>query len=151
MGTPASIKGSETRHNRGHRDEPLDSVISDTTRALCGELRLVGHHRLHTTTSPINDRGRISRRPGVPLRAGFTHGERGSCSWNRKGSSTVPWRNSSICASRVGTQVVTTMAWVSPTGENGRAVGVFQHQFRWSRDVRCRCHGRRYEAHRRSR
>ena len=46
-GTPASIRASEVPHTVAIDEEPLDSVISDTTRSGVGELLGARHQRMH--------------------------------------------------------------------------------------------------------
>ena len=53
-GTPASISASEVPHTVAIEDEPLDSVISDTTRMVYGNSSIDGI----TASTP-----RLARRP----------------------------------------------------------------------------------------
>src|ERR1700728_1719632 len=65
-GTPASISDSEAPHTEAIDDEPLDSVISETTRIVYGKLSFVGS--IGRTERQASLPWPISRRPGEPMR-----------------------------------------------------------------------------------
>ena len=66
IGTPPSISASEPPQTDAIDEEPFDSVISDTTRTVYGNLSLVGiiGRRARQASLPWP----ISRRPGEPMR-----------------------------------------------------------------------------------
>ena len=65
-GTPASIMASEEPHTEAIDEEPLDSVISETTRTTYGNSSMLG---LTACTPRLARRPwPISRRFGVPTR-----------------------------------------------------------------------------------
>ena len=66
MGTPASIKDKQPPQTDAMEEEPLDSVISDTTRMVYGNSSLLGNT---ATNARLAKRPwPISRRLGVPTR-----------------------------------------------------------------------------------
>ena len=66
IGTPASISDSEPPQTDAIDEEPLLSVISDTTRTVYGNLSLVGI--IGRSARQASLPWPISRRPGEPMR-----------------------------------------------------------------------------------
>ena len=65
-GTPASINDSEVPHTVAIEEEPLDSVISETTRMVYGKSSLLGSSGRIARQASLP--WPISRRPGDPTR-----------------------------------------------------------------------------------
>src|SRR5215471_5291524 len=74
IGTPASISDRQPPHTEAIDDEPLDSVISDTTRIEYGNSSLLGRHatsaRLARRPCPISRRLGLPTRPVSPVANG---------------------------------------------------------------------------------
>ncbi len=73
-GTPASISASELPQTDAMEEEPLDSVISDTTRMVYGNSSMVGitasTPRLARRPWPISRRLGAPKRPHSPTENG---------------------------------------------------------------------------------
>jgi hypothetical protein len=91
--------------------EPLDSVISETTRSTYG-------NSSGSACTAITPRGQATVTDLAALRrqheAGLTDAERREVVVQHEGILVLPSIASMICASRPVPRVVTTMAWVSP-------------------------------------
>ena len=74
IGTPASISARQPPHTEAIDDEPLDSVISDTTRIVYGKSSSLGSAaisaRLASRPWPISRRFGLPKRPASPVANG---------------------------------------------------------------------------------